>query len=79
MLKRIIESKRVRASGWGLLIAIIVAAGGGAVSDESADKVLEGLAYTIPTVFAGLIAGWRGGKQAEAAKLPPAEGGANHG
>lgn len=77
MLQRILESKRVRASAWGLLIAVLVAAGGGAISEDGADRIGEGLLYTVPTALAALFAGWKGGKKA--AELPPAEGGPNHG
>jgi len=76
MIKRILKDQKVRASFWGLLLAVIVAAGGGMIDEGHAGKILDGLAYTLPTVIPALWVGWRGAKKA--AELPPS-GGADHG
>lgn len=76
MFQRIISDPKVRSSGWGFLIAIIIAAGGGVIGDDTAGKIGEHLIYTLPTVLSGIWLGWR----AKAKALPPAPGnGADHG
>lgn len=76
MIDRVVKDAKVRASFWGLIVAVIVAASSGFIRDSEADKILETAWPVLVSVAAGLGIGWaQKAKQIE----PPPGGGADHG